>query len=143
MIEPVPNHPDKVWISFDDWTPSMMALASRLNRKPDRPGDDGPRSHEIGIDQLSKLPLGHLAIEALWDISEDWKYCPDHEDVVQRGKAVIKMYMELEVFCEKRRRQKTYLQDRERANAKTKRASEKRVIRFNLPTRKYGIVRGN
>jgi hypothetical protein len=62
---------------------------------------------------------------------------------VQRGKAVIKMYMELEVFCEKRRRQKTYLQDRERANAKTKRASKKRVIGFNLPTRKYGFVRGN
>ena len=141
MIEPVPDSPDKVWISFDDWTPSMMALASRLNRKADRPGDDRPRSHEIGIDRLSQLPMGSLAIDALWDISEEWKYCPDHEEVVERGKAVIKMYVELEVLCEKRRRNRTYLKDRERAK---KTPPKKRVIRFNLPTNgKIGFTRGN
>ena len=30
MIEPVPNSDTKVWVSFDDWSSDMMALASKL-----------------------------------------------------------------------------------------------------------------
>jgi hypothetical protein len=119
MIEQIPNS-DKVWVSFNDWTPDMMALASLLNRKPDRPGEQRPRSHEIGIDELSKLPMGRFAIDALWGVADELTYCPDYDEILALGRTLICAYAELEVLCEKRRRQKVYLQDRERANARKK-----------------------
>ena len=138
MIEPIPNCTDRVWISFGDWTPSMMALASKLNRKPDRPGDDRPRSHELGVDRLSSLPRGRLAIDALFDVADELPYCPDHEEILALGKVLIASHVELEVLCESRRRNRTYLRDRE----KKKTAPKKRVISCNLPTNgKIGFVR--
>jgi hypothetical protein len=127
MIEPVPNKPDKVWVSFGDWTSDMMALASKLNRKPDPPGKTQSRSHEVGVDQLAKLPLGSLAIDALFEIADELPYCPNNEEIVAMGKALIKAHAEFRMLREERKKKQTYLQDRARAKG----------------TPKFGFRRGN
>jgi hypothetical protein len=55
MIEP--KGKDKVWLSFGDWDPDMMALASKLHSKSDPAGETVLRNHEVGIDQLSNSPI--------------------------------------------------------------------------------------
>jgi len=131
MIEPVPNSPDKVWVSFGDWTPDMMALASKLNRKPDPPGKTQSRSHEIGVDELSRLPMGGFAIDALFEVADELPYCPDHEEIVALGKRLIQMHVEFRVLREIRKRKQMHLQDRAKARDRAK------------GTRKFGFTRGN
>ena len=87
MIEP--KDKDKVWINFTNWTSDMMALASKLHNMPDPPGEAIVRNHEVGIDELSDLPGGAQAIDALFYLVDDLTYRPNDAEVVALGKIVI------------------------------------------------------
>jgi hypothetical protein len=98
--------PKQVLLSFEDWTSQMMILASKLHRLPSPPGETRLKTHEVGIDQLSNLPNGNEAIEALFELVDDLNYCPDCHEVVWLGKVVIKANDELDALLAKRRRKK-------------------------------------
>jgi hypothetical protein len=129
MIEPVPNSETKVWVSFGDWNADMTALASKLNRKPDPPGKEGSRSHEIGVDELSRLPLGGFAIDALFEMADELPYCPDHEEIVAMGKALIAAHVEFRLLREERRKKQMHLQDRAKAKAREQGTPKPRFVR--------------
>jgi hypothetical protein len=94
---------DSVDIYFEDWTPAMMAVASRFHQLPLRPGKTIKR-HEIGIDRLSKMQFGHVAIDLLYDCAGDLEYCPGPEEVVALGLSLLKTRAEIELV---RRKAKT------------------------------------
>lgn len=97
----VKSGPNKVRISFVDWTSGMMLLSSKYHTlaKP-----DGDTAHEIGIDRLNNWPLGPEAIDALFFLSDDLKVCPNHKEVLRLGKAVIRMMIAVDVLLVKRKR---------------------------------------
>jgi hypothetical protein len=132
MIEYKSN---KVLLSFEDWTPEMMILSSKLHMLPDPPGERAPRNHEVGIDHLNSFPRGSEAIEALFDLVDDLKYRPDGTDVFRMGMYVIKANVELDALLANRRRDGVGLQERRR----------KRLSKIS-PTRttgKIGFTREN
>jgi hypothetical protein len=129
MIEVTPD--GKVLLSFDDWTPLMMALTIKLNQLPGRPNASKIRNHEAGIDELNRMPFGELALDLLAEHINDLEYRPNAYEVIALGKALIKSHTELQVLCEKRRRQRTQFQDRAKARARLR------------GTPKFGFVRGN
>jgi hypothetical protein len=92
---------NKALISFEDWSPEMMILATKLHRLP-KP--DGETAHEVGIDRLNNLPHGPEAIEALFDLADQMKHCPDHREVVMLGKIVLKANVELNALLAQRKR---------------------------------------
>jgi hypothetical protein len=102
-IERSPNR-NKVRVVFDDWDADMMVLSSKLHLKPDHPHEVVERNHEIGIDRLSKLPHGHEAIDALYELADDLKYRPDAQDVLRVGILVIRANYELNSLLRKRKR---------------------------------------
>ena len=87
---------DSVDIYFEDWTPAMMAVASRFHQLPLRPGKT-IRRHEIGIDRLSGVKCGHLAIDLLYLSADDLEYCPSPEEVMRLGLTLLKTRAEVEL----------------------------------------------
>jgi hypothetical protein len=77
------------------------------------------------------MPMGEVALDALAEQVEEFEFCPDHDEIMAWGTALIKSYAELEVLLEKRKRAGACLQDRARARAKAR------------GTSRFGFVRGN
>ena len=89
MITPKSGDENKVWVSFEDWDAHMYALASKIHMLPDPPGAPPFRNHDIGIDNLSKLPNGKRAIDLLFDLVDDLPYRPDADEVLRMGARLI------------------------------------------------------
>jgi hypothetical protein len=128
MLKRSPNGPDRILISFQDWTPDMMLLSSKLHMLP-KP-DCTDTAHEVGIDRLNNLHRGPEAIEALFYLSDDFKYCPTHDAVLKLGKVVIKANAELDALLAKRRRLGVGLQERRKKPAKVAPMRTSGPIRF-------------
>jgi hypothetical protein len=67
------------------------------------------RSHEIGIDNLSKLPNDSVAIDLLLLQSDELRYCPSHRQVVRFGQALLDTCKELDGVMEAGDAQARYL----------------------------------
>lgn len=92
MIEEKPD--GTVDVSFEDWTPQMMALSSRLHQLPAPPG--GKRNHEIGVDRLSKTRSGATAVKLLFRYAGELEYCPTESEVVRLGLALVRTAADLD-----------------------------------------------
>jgi hypothetical protein len=134
MIEP--KDKDKVWINFSNWTSDMMALASKIHNMPDPPGEVIVRNHEVGIDELSDLPGGHLAIDALFYLVDDLTYRPSDVEVVALGKIVLMSMAELNKVMVTREREA-----RQRRPTRTLPKAKTSPIRVRTP--ESGFVRRN
>src|SRR5262249_39571561 len=86
MIEQKPD--GTVDLSFDDWTPQMMALSSRLHQLPSPPGRI--KNHEVGVDRLSKMRSGAVAVKLLFRHADELEYCPTESEVVRLGLALVR-----------------------------------------------------
>jgi hypothetical protein len=138
MIEVLPD--GRLLRSFEDWSPRMIAIAFKCHRLPSRT-KDCVRDPELGIDELNRMPYGEIALELLSEHVEEFEYCPDSEEIIRLGKALIKSHVELQVFRERRRRERAQFKDR--ANARAEAARPKRIVKLVVPTPRYGFVRGN
>jgi hypothetical protein len=103
---------NKLSISFEDWHEAMYALSSKLHHLPLAKGETGPKTHELGIDELNNLAGGDKVIEDLFWLVDELKVAPDYKEVVRLGKIVMRTNVELNVLLAKRRRDRVYLQDR-------------------------------
>lgn len=126
MIEVTPD--GKMLLSFDDWTPLMIAMTIKLYQLPPRPNDAKIRNHEAGIDELNRMPHGDLALDLLADHIYDLDHCPNSYEVIELGKALLKTHAELQVLRERRRRQRVYLQDRVRVRPKPKAQPMRKIV---------------
>jgi hypothetical protein len=109
MIETMPD--GNVEITFEDWDYQMMALYSRLHQLPLRPGHPVIRTHELGIDVLSKMPWGKMAIRELFFNADILEYCPDHREVVRLGKAIIRAVIDLDTLLSHRKVDRMHRRD--------------------------------
>jgi hypothetical protein len=130
-----PKSKDRVWIGFTDWTPDMIALASKIHNMPDPPGPVIVRNHEVGIDELKDLPGGPVAIDALFYLVDDLTYRPSDAEVVALGKVVIASLNDLNKVMAERRRKA-----REKRPATTSPKAKASPIATKGPVR---FVRGN
>ena len=133
MIKRSPNGPDLILLSFGDWTPDMMALASKLHMLPKPEGEEA--THEMGIDRLHNLPWGDQAIAALFDVADMLEVCPNHNEVIRLGKTLLKINLALNKLLAKRAREGAARQER-----RTKTPVKVLPIRT---TGKYGFRRRN
>jgi hypothetical protein len=115
MIQELPD--GKLMLTFEDWSEEMSALGNRLFQLPLPRGAATIRTHELGIDRLSKLLYGKMAIRELFHNVDELTYCPDHKEVVKLGKAIIRMVIDVDTLLDRRALKRMHLQDR----AKSKR----------------------
>jgi hypothetical protein len=118
----------KMLLSFDDWTPLMMAMTIKLYQLPPRPNDPKIRNHEAGIDELNRMPHGDLALDLLADHIYDLDHCPSSYEVMELGKALLKTHAEFQIMRERRRRDRTHLQDRAKLRPDQIRQSVGKVV---------------
>jgi hypothetical protein len=128
MIEVLPN--GQMLQSFEDWSPMMIAITLKCHRLPSR-STTCLRNPELGIDMLNRMEYGEIALDLLAEHVEDFEYCPDYDEIIEMGKALIKSHAELQVLTERRRRDRAQYKDR--ANARARRRG----------TPKFGYRRGN
>jgi hypothetical protein len=132
------HHSGMVLIDFSDWTPLMTALAIKLHQLPSKPGvPPSHRNHVLAIDRLHQIPLGDVAIDLLAEHIRDFEYCPDGLELFQLGQALLEFHTEVQLLCERRRRNRAHLQDRTKAQARADRP--KRIVKLVLPTPKHGF----
>ena len=112
-------------VSFRDWTPTMMALSSRLWRLP-LPPKRNLRNHEVGIDRLAGMKFGRVAIGMLFEHAADLEYCPNHSEVVKMGLALLKLCGELELL----------------RRSQAKQRKQARINREHPPARRSKFTRG-
>ena len=96
MITKLPN--GDIELDVSDWTREMEVLANRLGELPllaDRHPNE--RTHELGIDELSRKRFGYIAIQLLHEHASELNYCPDHGEVVSLGEALVKVCCEVEL----------------------------------------------
>jgi hypothetical protein len=75
-------------LDFCDWNPVMMATASRLHQLPLPPGRED-RDHEWGIDRLARMKHGHWMVVELSYTIDVLDYCPDADEIVRMGQALL------------------------------------------------------
>ena len=84
---------DGWYLDFKDWDYIMWATASRLFQLPLPPGRTR-YDHEVGIDRLVRQ-YGTLAIDLLSHHVDEFGYCPNAEELLEYGQAVLATHVEL------------------------------------------------
>jgi hypothetical protein len=81
-------------LSFDDWTDDMKALSIALAKLTKR-HNGHERLHDIGIDRLSCIKHGKLAIRLLTEQVPELSVRPTANEVVELGKMLLRICVEL------------------------------------------------
>jgi hypothetical protein len=138
----VVNQDGRQFLHYADWTPEMMALSHRLADLPRRPGATGRSTHALGVDRLHNDNRGRDRL-ALWLMAravDAFEWCPDEEEVVQAGRALLTLQFELVEFYQARDRNRQVFRDR-RAT-KVPRGAIESDRRHDGPTPIFGFRRG-
>ena len=143
----IKEQPDgRLLLSFANWTVKMKVLAERWHQLPLPPDACPTRTHEVGIDRLSKLQRGKMAIQTLLDNVDDFAYCPNHRQVVQLGKSIIKFSIDLDRLLHQRQQPLTRRQINKAAwaavNRKGWRPESERLAAFDRERERLTRLRG-
>jgi hypothetical protein len=93
MIEELPNGACE--LSFDDWDDDMKALSLALSNLPERRDGLHERLHDLGIDMLSRIKHGKLAIRLLTAQVSELSVRPTENEVVKLGRVLLRACVEL------------------------------------------------